>query len=86
MRLNEILTEEELDEINRRDFLRHGTLGVMGAALGTAALDQGSHPTPNPEVVATIEQEIKDIKAKYKAGELSEEAAKAMIHQLKQYI
>lgn len=82
MRAYEFLTEAQLDEINRRDFLRHGTLATMGAALGTAALDQGTHPTPNPEFVAKIDQEIANIKAKYEAGELSEVAATAMIEQL----
>ncbi len=43
MRLHEILTEEQLDELNRRDFLKQGTLAVMGAGLTAAGLDQGSH-------------------------------------------
>ena len=43
MRAHEFLTEEQLDEITRRDFLRKGALATMGAALGTAALDQGAH-------------------------------------------
>ena len=43
MRASEFLTEQELDEINRRDFLKHAGMATMGVALGTAALDQGAH-------------------------------------------
>jgi hypothetical protein len=42
MRAYEILTEEQLDEINRRDFLRKAGLATMYAGLGVAAVDQGS--------------------------------------------
>ena len=43
MRAYEFLTEEELDEINRRDFLKKAGMAAMGTALGTAAVDQGAH-------------------------------------------
>lgn len=44
MRINEILTEEQLDEIDRRGFLR----GIGAAALGAAAL--GSMGNANARV------------------------------------
>ena len=43
MRAYEFLTEQELDEINRREFLTKAGMATMGAALGTAAVDQGAH-------------------------------------------
>ena len=43
MRLHEILTEEQLDELNRRDFLKQAGWAAMGASLSAAALDQGKH-------------------------------------------
>ena len=46
MRAHEFLTEEQLDEITRRDFLRKAGLATMGAALGTAAVDQDAHSKP----------------------------------------
>jgi len=42
MRAYEILTEEELNELNRRDFLRQAGMSTMYVGLGAAALDQGS--------------------------------------------
>ena len=43
MRLHEILTEEQLDELNRRDFLKQAGWAAMATSLGAAALDQGKH-------------------------------------------
>ena len=43
MRLHEILTEEQLDELNRRDFLKQAGWAAMGAGLTAASLDQGAH-------------------------------------------
>ena len=43
MRLSEILTEEQLDELNRRDFLKQAGWAAMAAGLSAAALDQGKH-------------------------------------------
>jgi len=40
MRAYEFLTEAQLDEINRRDFLRKAGLATMYAGLGVVALDQ----------------------------------------------
>ena len=43
MRLFEILTEEQLDELTRRDFLRKAGMSTMYVGLGAAALDQGAN-------------------------------------------
>jgi len=42
MRAYEFLTEAQLDEINRRDFLRKAGWATMYAGLGMAAVDQGA--------------------------------------------
>ena len=58
MRLHEILTEEQLDELNRRDFLRQATLATMGVGLGAAALDQGkSHDEADDDLSAEVDDE-----------------------------
>jgi ribosomal protein L12E/L44/L45/RPP1/RPP2 len=43
MRLHEILTEEQLDELNRRDFLKQAGWAALSTSLAAAALDQGAH-------------------------------------------
>lgn len=43
MRLSEILTEEQLDELNRRDFLKQAGWAALSTSLAAAALDQGKH-------------------------------------------
>ena len=43
MRAYEFLTEKQLDEINRRDFLKKAGMAAAGAALGTVAVDQDAH-------------------------------------------
>lgn len=48
MRAHEFLTEEQLDEINRRDFLKTAALTTMYAGLGVAAVDQGA-PAEEPD-------------------------------------
>ena len=42
MRAYEFLTEKQLDEINRRDFLRKAGIAAMYTGLGIAAVDQGA--------------------------------------------
>ena len=43
------ITEEQLDEINRRDFLRKAGLTTMYVGLGAAALDQGAKADTSDE-------------------------------------
>ena len=66
MRAYELLTEAQLDEINRRDFLKKAGLATMGAALGTAAVDQGAHAAePSCSNVEQALNLLADYKAKF---------------------
>ena len=59
MRLHEILSEEQLDELNRRDFLKQAGWAAMGASLSAAALDQGKH-ADDVEKTAKLDDEDDD--------------------------
>ena len=49
MRAYEFLTEAQLNELNRRDFLRKAGLTTMYVGLGAAALDQGANADASDE-------------------------------------
>ena len=59
MRAFEFLTEEELDEINRRDFLRKAGMATMYAGLGVAAIDQGA-PADEPDEEEDSDEDEED--------------------------
>ena len=79
MRIHEVLTEQQLDELNRRDFLKTAGWTAMGAGLTAAGLDQGKH---EDDVVADIEKQMEEVKAEYRAGNMSKEAAANMLQKL----
>jgi len=60
MKLSELLTEEQLDELNRRDFLKQAGWAAMAAGLTAGALDQGSHKKPDQTVEVDDEDDDDD--------------------------
>jgi len=60
MKLHEILTEEQLDELNRRDFLKQAGWAAMAAGLSAAALDQGKHKEPDQTAEVDVDDDEED--------------------------
>ena len=59
MRLHEILSEEQLDELNRRNFLKQLGWAATTAGLTAAGLDQGKH-ADDVEKAAKLDDEDDD--------------------------
>jgi len=85
MRAYEFLTEKQLDEINRRDFLRKAGIAAMYTGLGIAAVDQGAEAsnvsndiTVNDVVACGLymqsvgDPRIQDLMSKVRAAGISE--------------